>query len=98
MLQRTTLLTTMQKKVPQWKHWGGGGGGGGSTRKERNSKKRSSFLDFNVQSTEQGHLRMTKKNTNVYEEEEESTAQELCDSRGGRPGLPSLISLRFLLT
>ena len=23
-------------------------------------------------------------------------AQELCESRGGRPGLPSLISLRFL--
>ena len=22
-------------------------------------------------------------------------AQELCDSRGGRPGLPSLINLRF---
>ena len=22
--------------------------------------------------------------------------QELCESRGGRPGLPSLISLRFL--
>ena len=25
-------------------------------------------------------------------------AQELCESRGGRPGLPSLISLRFLWT
>ena len=25
-------------------------------------------------------------------------AQELCKSRGGRPGLPSLISLRFLWT
>ena len=25
-------------------------------------------------------------------------AQELCESRGGRPGLPSLISLRFLGT
>ena len=25
-------------------------------------------------------------------------AQELCKSRGGRPGLPSLISLRFLCT
>ena len=25
-------------------------------------------------------------------------AQELCGSRGGRPGLPSLISLRFLWT
>ena len=24
--------------------------------------------------------------------------QELCESRGGRPGLPSLISLRFLWT
>ena len=24
-------------------------------------------------------------------------AQELCESRGGRPGLPSLISLRFLV-
>ena len=67
-------------------------------RKERNSKKKSSFLDFNVQSTEQGHLRMTKKNTYIYEEEEESRAQELCESRGGHPGLPSLISLRFLWT
>ena len=27
-----------------------------------------------------------------------SRAQELCESRGGRPGLPSLISLRFLWT
>ena len=26
------------------------------------------------------------------------TAQELCESRGGRPGLPSLISPRFLWT
>ena len=25
-------------------------------------------------------------------------AQELCESRGDRPGLPSLISLRFLWT
>ena len=25
-------------------------------------------------------------------------AQELCENRGGRPGLPSLISLRFLWT
>ena len=25
-------------------------------------------------------------------------AEELCESRGGRPGLPSLISLRFLWT
>ena len=25
-------------------------------------------------------------------------AQELCESRGGRPGLPSLINLRFLWT
>ena len=25
-------------------------------------------------------------------------AQELCEGRGGRPGLPSLISLRFLWT
>ena len=25
-------------------------------------------------------------------------AQELCESRGGRPGLPSLVSLRFLWT
>ena len=25
-------------------------------------------------------------------------AQEVCESRGGRPGLPSLISLRFLWT
>ena len=25
-------------------------------------------------------------------------AQELCESRGGRPGLPSLITLRFLWT
>ena len=25
-------------------------------------------------------------------------AQELCESRGGRPGLPSLIRLRFLWT
>ena len=28
----------------------------------------------------------------------ENRAQELCESRGGRPGLPSLISLRFLWT
>ena len=28
----------------------------------------------------------------------EPVAQELCESRGGRPGLPSLISLRFLWT
>ena len=28
----------------------------------------------------------------------EFRAQELCESRGGRPGLPSLISLRFLWT
>ena len=28
----------------------------------------------------------------------QSRAQELCESRGGRPGLPSLISLRFLWT
>ena len=27
-----------------------------------------------------------------------SRAQELCESRGGRPGLPSLINLRFLWT
>ena len=27
-----------------------------------------------------------------------SRAQELCESGGGRPGLPSLISLRFLWT
>ena len=26
---------------------------------------------------------------------EPARAQELCESRGGRPGLPSLISLRF---
>ena len=25
-------------------------------------------------------------------------AQELCESRGGRPGLPSVINLRFLWT
>ena len=25
-------------------------------------------------------------------------AQELCENRGGRPGLPSLINLRFLWT
>ena len=25
-------------------------------------------------------------------------AQELCESRGGRPGLPSLINIRFLWT
>ena len=30
------------------------------------------------------------------EEKEEDRAQELCESPGGRPGLPSLISLRFL--
>ena len=29
---------------------------------------------------------------------ENSKAQELCESRGGRPGLPSLISLWFLWT
>ena len=28
----------------------------------------------------------------------ETRAQELCESRGGRPGLPSLINLRFLWT
>ena len=27
-----------------------------------------------------------------------SLTQELCESRGGRPGLPSLISLQFLWT
>ena len=27
-----------------------------------------------------------------------SSSQELCESRGGRPGLPSLINLRFLWT
>ena len=27
-----------------------------------------------------------------------SRAQELCESRGGHPGLPSLINLRFLWT
>ena len=32
------------------------------------------------------------------EEEEEFRVQELCESRGGRPGLPSLINLRFLWT
>ena len=30
--------------------------------------------------------------------EEDDRVQELCESRGGRPGLPSLISLRFLRT
>ena len=28
----------------------------------------------------------------------DNRAQELCESRGGRPGLPSLISLRFVWT
>ena len=31
-------------------------------------------------------------------EETDSRAQELCESRGGRPWLPSLINLRFLWT
>ena len=33
-----------------------------------------------------------------FEKRRELRAQELCESRGGRPGLPSLISLRFLWT
>ena len=32
------------------------------------------------------------------EKKRENRAQELCESRGGRPGLPSLISLWFLWT
>ena len=31
-------------------------------------------------------------------EKEKEEAHELCESRGGRPGLPSLINLRFLWT
>ena len=32
------------------------------------------------------------------ERKRRSRAQELCESRGGRPGLPSLVNLRFLWT
>ena len=35
---------------------------------------------------------------NLLETSSCSRVQELCESRGGRPGLPSLISLRFLWT
>ena len=31
-----------------------------------------------------------------FKESDPLRAQELCESRGGRPGLPSLINLRFL--
>ena len=39
-----------------------------------------------------------KKKEEEEDEEEEVRAQELCESRGGRPGLPSLINIRFLWT
>ena len=44
-----------------------------------------------LESGEQRHIKVIHNNIS-------SRAQELCESRGGRPGLPSLISLRFLWT
>ena len=34
----------------------------------------------------------------LQQQQDVGRAKELCESRGGRPGLPSLISLRFLWT
>ena len=36
--------------------------------------------------------------THILPQATRDRVQELCESRGGRPGVPSLISLRFLLT